>query len=186
MPTQLDVAREALAQIGTRSKIASLTDGSAEAQYVNLLYGPIRDFLLREGDYDWSMVGRPLVPAPALAPSPPWDFAYEYPTDALRIRQIVPSNVPTNDPRPVEWTVASVITEPALVVVRFIFTQQASGTVLLTRSVPEELWDAMFQQSFVRLLASALAFALENRIEASKQKMEEAMSFAGIANLRDA
>jgi len=44
--TQLDVAREALAQIGTRSKIASLDDGSAEAQYVNLLYAPIRDFLL--------------------------------------------------------------------------------------------------------------------------------------------
>ena len=57
MASQLDIAREALAQIGTRSKIVSLTDGSAEAQYVNLLYGPIRDFLLREGDYDFSMVG---------------------------------------------------------------------------------------------------------------------------------
>ena len=50
--TQLDVAREALAQIGTRSKIASLDDGSAEAQYVNLLYAPIRDFLLVDSDYN--------------------------------------------------------------------------------------------------------------------------------------
>jgi hypothetical protein len=30
-----------------------------------------------------------------------------------------------------------------------------------------------------------LAFALENRIEASKVKLDEALGFAGIAKLRD-
>jgi hypothetical protein len=43
----------------------------------------------------------------------------------------------------------------------------------------------MFTEAYVRLLGSALAFSLQNRIEASKEKLNEALSFAGIANLRD-
>lgn len=178
MPTQLDVAREALAQIGTRSKIVSLTDGSAEAQYVNLLYGPIRDFLLREGDYDFSMVDAALV-AGGVSGIPPWSFSYVYPVDAIRLRQLVPSDFDAFDPRPIEWSVLS--TGGA----RHIMTRVLASKAIYTKAVAEDLWDAMFEQSFVRMLAAALAFALENRIEASKQKMEEAMSFAGIANLRD-
>lgn len=182
MASQLDIAREALAQIGTRSKIASLTDGSAEAQYVNLLYAPLRDFLLREGDYDFSMVGAALVLADIDSPvsgAPPWGFAYEYPAGALRIRQVLPSDIIEFDPRPMEWSVASVAGQ------LHILTHRPANVAFYTAPVDEALWDAMFHQSFVRMLASALAFALENRIEASKQKMEEAMSFAGIANLRD-
>ena len=49
----------------------------------------------------------------------------------------------------------------------------------------EEFWDPIYQTAFVRMLASSLAFALENRIEASKLKMEEALGFAGIAKVRD-
>jgi hypothetical protein len=178
MPIQLDIAKEALAQIGTRSKIASLTDGSAEAQYVNLLYGPIRDFLLAEGDYDFAM----LSASPALSGSAPtpWIYSYAYPANALRIRQVVPASYAALDPKPIAWNIFNQSSA------KFILTRETVAQVLYTAPVPEVLWEPMFGQSFVRLLASALAFALENRIEASKQKMEEALSFAGIANLRDA
>jgi hypothetical protein len=43
----------------------------------------------------------------------------------------------------------------------------------------------MFTEAFVRMLASALAFALENRIEASREKLQQAIEFAGMASLRD-
>lgn len=178
MPTQLDIAREALAQVGTRSKITSLTDGTAEAQYVNLLYGPLRDFLLTEGDYDFSMLSA--GPSAVGTPLIPWLYSYAYPVDALRIRQIVPATFVVNNPKPIEWNVMSQSGA------KLIQTRIPAVQILYTGAVGEALWDAMFEQSFVRLLASALAFALENRIEASKQKMEEALSFAGIANLRDA
>lgn len=178
MPTQLDIAREALAQVGTRSKITSLTDGSAEAQYVNLLYNPIRDFLLVEGDYDFSMLATLSVPSGS-APIP-WIYSYAYPTGALRIRQLIPSTFSILDPKPVEWNIYNQ-GGTRLVVARVPIIQ-----IQYTAPVGEAVWDPMFEQSFVRMLASALAFALENRIEASKQKLEEALSFAGIANLRDA
>ena len=177
MVTQLDIAREALAQIGTRSNIASLSDGSAESTYINLLYQPIRDFLLVDGDYDWSLVFGALVEGGT--PADPWRFQYLYPPDALRIRQLFPTDYDPLDPRPVEWMINS---NGAL---RTIFTRVSVIRCHFTRAVTEDFWDAMFRQSFVRMLASALAFALENRIEASKVKLDEALGFAGIAKLRD-
>jgi len=83
------------------------------------------------------------------------------------------------DPRPVEWNTGLVGG------VKQIWTLVGIDRAVYTTAAAEAHWTAMFQQSFVRMLASALAFALENRIEASKQKLEESLSFAGIANLRD-
>jgi len=177
--TQLDVAKEALAQVGTRSKITSLSDGSAEAQYVSLLYAPLRDFLLVEGDYDFANIVNGLTPA-SPAPPLPWLQAYAYPTDCLRIRQLIPVDFVANDPRPIEWNTA------LQAGVKRIWTRVGIERGVYTTQAAEAVWDPLFQQAFVRLLASALAFALENRIEASKQKLEESLSFAGIANLRDA
>ena len=180
MVTQLDVAREALAQIGTRSNIISLSDGSAEATYINLLYGPIRDFLLVDGDYDWSMVSL-VSPVDQPGVPQPWLFSYECPTDALRIRQLIPGAFDRLDPHPIEWNV--IYHQGGT---RSILTSFAVGEMLYTASaIPEAVWDPMFRQSFVRMLASALAFALENRIEASKVKLDEALGFAGITKLRD-
>lgn len=179
MADQLEVAREALAQIGTRSKIASLDDGSAEAQYINLLYGPIRDFLLVDGDYDFALTHVGLV-AITTPPPFPWAVAYEYPVgaEALRIRQLIPENYDPLDPRPVEWNITGGTGH-------FIYASRPIVRALITFRATEDLWDAMFRQSMVRMLASALAFALENRIEASKVKLDEALGFAGIAKLRD-
>jgi len=177
MVTQLDVANEALAQIGTRSKIVSLDDGSAEAQYVNLLYAPIRDFLLVDGDYGWSMTSITLGELDV--PDVPWKYTYGYPTAALRIRQLVPMAYDALDPRPVEW---NVIGDGAS---RKIVTIEPVGIALCTIVAAEDIWDAIFRQSFVRMLASALAFALENRIEASKVKLDEALGFAGVGKARD-
>ena len=175
--TQLDVAREALAQIGTRSTIASLNDKSAEATYVNFLYGPIRDFLLVDGDYDWSMI--PAVLVELAQPNFPWVASYPYPVNALRIRQLLPLVPDPLDPHPIAWNVIN-IGGP-----RLIYASEKVGECLYTAPASEDLWDAMFRQSFVRMLASALAFALENRIEASKVKLDEALGFAGVAKLRD-
>ena len=176
--TQLDLAREALAQIGTRSTIASLSDGSAEAQYISLLYAPIRDFLLVDGDYDWSMVWAVLTKSGV--PAVPWRYVYTYPSDGLRIRQLTPLIFDRLDPRPVEWSVTGTD-----VTARRILTNTEIEYCVYTRAVDEAYWDALFRESFVRMLASALAFALENRIEASKIKLNEALGFAGIAKLRN-
>lgn len=171
------VTNRALAQIGSRSQITSMTDGSAEALYANLLYVPLRDFLLREGDYDFSMVSANPVLA-GVEPAP-WSFSYQYPINAIRIRSLVPLVYDEFNPLPVEYNVVSVVTT------KFILTKVNISLILITYPPLEDVWDSMFMEAFTRLLASSLAFALQNRIEASKEKLTEALNFAGIANLRD-
>lgn len=179
MTTPVDIANRALAQIGTRSQLTGLTIDpaqGAEALYASLLYDPLRNFLLAEGDYDFSMqIVSPPTPAVVI---PLWPFSYVYPTAALRIRQLVPVTLGL-DPQPLQWNVITVAA------IRRIVSQQAVGSILYTGVVIEDLWDPIFTEAYTRLLASALAFAVENRIEASKEKLTEAISFAGIANLRD-
>jgi len=176
--TQLEVAREALAQIGTRSTMQSLDDGSAEAQYVSLLYRPIQDFLLADGDYDFAM----FQDAATLSGTsqPPWTYLYAYPESAIRIRQLIPETFDALDPRPVEWNLS-----PVGATLKILTRVKISRIWYTVGGINENVWDPLFRQSFVRMLASALAFALENRIEASKVKLDEALGFAGIAKLRD-
>ena len=52
--TQLQIAQMALAEIGTRSTITALNDGSEEALYVNLYYNQIRDQALRAARWNFA------------------------------------------------------------------------------------------------------------------------------------
>lgn len=179
MPSNVDVTNRALAEIGSRSQITSMVDGSQEALYANLLYTELRDFLLREGDYDFSMVLDVIALSPGGTGSP-WVFSYAYPSNCIRIRQIIAAGHDPLDPQPVEWNVINVAG-----IRKIVTTVSASNIIYTTSALSEDVWDSIFTEAFVRLLGSALAFALQNRIEASKEKLSEALSFAGIANMRD-
>lgn len=177
MTTSIDITNRAIAQIGGRAQITSFTDGSAEGLYAGLLYAPLRDFMLREGDYDFSILTAVLTASGASGP--PWVFSYSYPSTAIRIRSLIPLIYVALDPVPIEYNVVGGGS------MKFILTKEPAGSAIFTIAPIEDIWDSMFTEAFTRLLASALAFALENRIEASKEKLSEALNFAGIANLRD-
>jgi hypothetical protein len=177
MTTNVDITKRALAQIGTHSQITSMSDGSEEANYANLLYNPLRDFLLTEGDYDFSLTSVALTVSGGAGSG--WNFSYSYPTGALRVRSLIPLFIVDFDPAPIEFN----IYESGGT--RFVFTKEAASEAIITTAPVEDLWDPIFTEAFTRLLASALSFSLENRIEASKEKLSEALNFAGIANLRD-
>jgi hypothetical protein len=177
--TNVDLTNRALAQIGTRSQIVSMTDGSQEALYANLLYNGLRDFLLREGDYEFAT--QTALAVAVTGPLPPWLLAYQYPVDAVRIKQLVAVNFVAMDPQPVEFNISV-----SGIQAHVILTKTAVAYVVYTsNAVLETYWDSMFTEAFVRMLAAALAFALENRIEASREKLQEAINFAGMASLRD-
>lgn len=178
MTTNIDLTNRALAEIGTRSQITSMTDGSQEALYANLLYNGLRDFLLREGDYEFAST--PIVPTALATPLVPWVYAYQYPTDCVRVKQLVPVGYNPLDPTPLESNVLNNAANRAIVT-----KAQVAFLIYTSNAVIETFWDPMFTESFVRMLASALAFALENRIEASNAKLQEAINFAGMASLKD-
>jgi hypothetical protein len=61
----------------------------------------------------------------------------------------------------------------------------AAASIIYTFPPVEDVFDPIFTQSFVKLLGSGLMFGLENRIDASDNKLREALTYAGIADLRD-
>lgn len=176
MVSSVDVTNEALAQIGSRSKITSLNpavDTSPEALYASQLYSPIRDFLLREGDYDFAL--KSINIGASTVASTPWVYAYVFPLDCIRIRQLIPQVYDPLNPLPIEWNLDN----------GMIVAKVALSVILYTYAAIEDLWDSMFREAFVRMLGSALSFALQNRMEVSKEKLSEAMQFAAAANMRD-
>lgn len=173
----INFSNRALALAGTRSQIADFTSTS-EGKYCNLLYDEFRDFLLREGDYDFAIQNVAANPA-AVNPGLPWIYGYVYPPLALRIRQLVPLVYNPLDPQPIAWNT------PPAASGQVIATKVAIASIVYTYAAPEANWAADFKESFVRFLASGLFFALENRIEAHKEAIQEALSFAQMANARD-
>lgn len=183
MTTNIDLTNRALAQIGTRSRITAFDDGSAEGLYAGILYAGLRDFLLREGDYEFAMqVATPVLVEPPFAP---WFYTYALPGDCVRVRQVVALDFSNLDPKPVEFNIIndiySVGGPQKLVAMRV----QMGLLVYVANSVPETNWDSMFTEAFVRMLASALVFALENGAAMSQAKLQEAINFAGLASLKD-
>lgn len=107
MTSEVDIANRALSEIGTRSQIASLDEGSNESIQCKLLLEPLRDEMLRMAPWDCcrnfvnlSLIcaapGTPENPSAGSAtwqkgiPPPPWSYEYAYPSDCIRAIYVVP------------------------------------------------------------------------------------------------
>ena len=87
MASDVQIARLALSYVGDRFNIGSLTEQSAEAEQVNLVFVEARDSLLRQ--HTWNFATKFSSPAAVTGTAPNlWQFMYLYPTDALKIIQI--------------------------------------------------------------------------------------------------
>lgn len=100
------ICNRALASIGGRTTIASLTEASNAARQCNIIYSATRDEVLQmafwnfAGKTDYlsllkSAPGTPTNPTGATTwttayPSPPWLYEYGYPSDCLQVRFLVP------------------------------------------------------------------------------------------------
>lgn len=67
---------------------------------------------------------------------------------------------------------------------KVIWTNLTSAQGLITNQPAEDLWDALFTESVVRLLASELATALEGKPETAKMTIEQAASFEQMGEKR--
>ena len=107
MVAEVNIANRALAAIGTRSQIASLTEQSNESIAAQLLLEPLRDELIRLAPWNFATnynnmtlvcaaPGTPENPTTGTTtwakgiPPPPWAYEYLYPSDCLRPLWIVP------------------------------------------------------------------------------------------------
>ena len=93
MTTSVDICNRALSEIGTRSTISSLTDGSTEAVACSIWYDTTRKQLLRKARWGFARTQATLTQVGDLYPdntSPfPELYAYTYPPNCLQLRYII-------------------------------------------------------------------------------------------------
>ena len=106
MATKVQIAKLALQHIGDRYDIASLSESSPEAEQVSLVFDDVVKMVLREHPWTWAEAYT--APA-ALVAGPPdtvnWDYAFTYPTDAVKVLNIV--NPLGRDKSPVPFALAT-------------------------------------------------------------------------------
>lgn len=108
MPSLLEIYNRALAEVGTRTTVASQTEPSAEARQCNIAYPGVRDQLLRAANWNFARKTatlallkaapgtpeNPNIPANPVwsnvYPPPPWLYEYAYPSDCIRMVKIIP------------------------------------------------------------------------------------------------
>lgn len=113
MTTQLDICKMALAEVGSRSTITALNDGSIEANYCSLYYGPTRDHALRAARWNFahysdllalwkSAQGTPENPTVTSSvwtrtqPARPWLYSYKIDQTGFVYARSIIAQLPTS------------------------------------------------------------------------------------------
>lgn len=184
-----DIVNAALARLKAPIRVGKLTDGSVPSKIALDTIGQTRDALLREGD--WGFARRDVdltllksAPAggyiavpwdPVTYPPLPWRYAYEYPADCLKVRQIQrqPNFIPDFAPAPVVFetpnTYVSATPDPN-VELKCIVCNVPNAILTYTGQVLDpSLWEA----SFVELMISAMAEVLAPAIDPEARPVEQ-------------
>jgi hypothetical protein len=105
MASEVSLCNRALQSIGTRTQISSLTEQSAEARNLNLIFADTRDEVLsmafwnfaKKTDYLSLLKQAPGTPGGIASatqwssayPAPPWLYEYGVPSDCIQMRSVI-------------------------------------------------------------------------------------------------
>jgi hypothetical protein len=143
--TDIDICNLALARLGCRFNVASLTEDSAEGRACALIYSVARDAALRR--HDWSFATTRLALTDLGTPPDDWSYRYALPADCLKVRQLLLP--PGAKPSPFE------------VAGRELYSNLAEATLIYTKRVTDAtLYDPGFIELLILKLAAELAIVL--------------------------
>jgi hypothetical protein len=163
---------------GVAPNFDSSTAGVAAAQ----LYAGAVATVARQFEWDFTRQTLALVLSGNPAPFP-WAFEYLYPAQCVEIWQVAPSALAdANNPMPVNWNVAynTVGGNPTKVVQ----TNQANALAIFNANPPEAVWDSIFTEAVVRLLASEMAMAIAGKPDFAAAALESGAAFESIGEAR--
>ncbi|WP_337038631.1 MULTISPECIES: hypothetical protein [Pseudescherichia] len=156
MPSVIGICNLALSYIGNSRTINSLTEKSKEAGACDLHFEGCRDAVL--ADFDWNFATKRVALADIGNPPPDWQFAYQYPTDCLRITEImVPGHrYPTAAMR-IQYEVGS----DAGGTGKLVYTDQpAAWLKYVSRVTDVNMFDPIFVEALAWRLAAAINMQL--------------------------
>lgn len=182
MATKLSLINRALTEIAARQPITDYL--SAEGVTADQLYQPAIETLLRESDPEFARTSTILAPVVTNV-FLNYTYAYAYPADCVRVRQIVPEVIDDNDPYAVVWDVGTA--NISAVQTRVIYTNEGPNARMTytTNLVTESEFDSLFQERLVRYLGSMLAMPVGGRPDFSRTMLEQAGGLGAAGRDRD-
>lgn len=153
MAGKVQIAKLALQHIGDHFDIASLNEESVEAEQIDLVYDDIRRQVLRM--IPWRFATKFVSPASLNVTVPAnWSYAFQYPTDAVRILWI--ENPLGRDLEPIEYETAMLSDNT-----RVILTDEVGPEIRYIADIKDtERFDPEFTWAFSKMIASEIAMSI--------------------------
>lgn len=188
MATQADIVNAALLRMNDQAYVSGTLpnfDGSPAGLAAGILYPIVRDLLLRMIMPDFAMrIGVTLVAA-ADPPAVPWAYAYNYPADCLRMRQVRWPKTGAGAPadQNLRPRIPAAVAYDSAGAAKIVLTNQQNAlAAYVTNGVDEVLWDGGFVDAMDRTLSSPLAMALAGRPDFSRELLQEAERYSSLAS----
>jgi hypothetical protein len=164
MPTSTDICNMATDML-REAPISSMDDGTPEADWFQRNYAQTRDASLIEHPWNFAL-RRHALPASSEAPVNDWAYAYDLPTDCLRVLPLRAGGRYEGAMVPFEVELSAAGTH------RQILTNAAPP--LKVRAIMRVTNEDLFSATFVEVFASALGLKLAHWIT-GKQSMVQAL-----------
>lgn len=184
--TSNSVANQAIYLIGDNQKPvtggAPNFDSSTAGKVLQTIYAPTVATVMRQFGWDMARNTQSLVATGNQAPFP-WSYEWLYPENAIEILQVAPAELedPFN-PLPINWSVGNDLVSGSQV--KVIFSNMSPALVVFNNGPQESVWDALFTESVVRLLASKLAMAIGGKPDTAAAELQSGGAFEQIAEER--
>jgi len=159
MTSVADLCNAAISHCGTRSKIAAIDEGSAEANACLTHFALARDALLRAFDWNFARITASL----GQLQNPParWRFRYALPVDCLRLRRL--NDVPLLS-LPETFCEVAADKDGTGAFVNVILTDASPVSAIYTARVEDpNRWDAGFADAFAYDLALRVCIELTGK-----------------------
>lgn len=161
MPTVTDICNAAISHCGTRSKISSIGEGSAEANACLTHFALVRDATLRAFDWNFARLTTPL--AQLTNPPARWSYKYALPTDCVRLRRLNDVPLPT---LPETFCELAADKDSTGAYISVILTDASPVSAIYTARVEDPLrWDAGFVDAVTYGLGARICFELTGKEE---------------------
>jgi hypothetical protein len=152
-----EICNMALDAVGYPASIGDMNEGTRHANVALRLYAQTRDDVLKMQDWDFAERSAAAYVSSA-TPAPGWTYALVWPSDCLRLRNVVPATRVTFDPRPVQFGEMNVASTSA----RLILSNTFPATLIYTGQVVDmTTWDVAFVEAFVAALARRFVVSLQ-------------------------
>lgn len=184
--TSNDIANQAIQYIGDNQPPvtgqAPTFDNSTAGEALQKFYLPVVQSVGRQWGWDFARKTVQLGLSGGTAPYP-WTYEYNYPPNGIQVWQVFGQLSDRNNPVPTTFAIANNVVSGQQI--KVIHTDIQNAYCTYNNNPREDVWDPLFREAVVRLLASVLAMAIAGKPDTAQSYLESASAFEGIGEGRD-